>query len=315
VLYVPGAIRTGFSQLTWVSRDGTRSLVDTASVTGLINGLALSPDGSAVALEIQRPTDPTNLTRIWVKQLDRGPTQLVTSENRSSFEPVWTPDGRDLLFAAGFGETIHRRRADGSGTDELVARVPRAALGLAIHPDGRTLVIRGDAVNSRRRELLKIRLGIDSVPTPLFASSGGESSPAFSPDGRWLAYVSPESGRPEVYVRPFPEVDARKIQISIDGGVAPRWNPAGGELFYLSAAGDMMAARLEAAPILRVSGVTRLFAPQGFQGNNSVLIYQVNPDGRRFLMLDITAAPTDAASERLVVVQNIGAELAKRLPQ
>jgi serine/threonine-protein kinase len=315
LLYIPGAIRTGFSQLAWVTREGSRTPVDTASIGGLINAFALSPDGSAVALEILRPADASNLSRIWVKDLSGGPTQLVTSENRSSYTPVWTTDGRDLLFASDFGETIYRRRADGSGTAELAARVPRGALGMAIHPDGRTMVVRGEAHAGRRRELLTLQLGTDSAPVPLFATAGGESSARFSPDGRWLAYVSSESGRPEVYIRPFPELDTRKIQISLDGGAAPRWNPAGRELFYLSAAGDMMVAQLEAAPTLRVSGVTRLFTPQGFQGGDGALMYEVSPDGRRFLMLDITAAPTDAASERLVVVQNLAAEFAKRRDQ
>ena len=317
LLYVPGLIRTGFSQLAWVTRDGARTPADTTSVSGLINAMAISPDGSAVALEILRPSDASNLSRIWVKRLDGGPTQLVTTENRSSFEPVWAPDGQYVLFASASdsGETIYRRRADGSGMAELLARVPRGALGLAIHRDGKTLVVRGDAVATRRRELLRVRLGTDSLPTPLFTIPGGESSPAFSPDGRWLAYVSPESGRPEVYVRPFPDVDARKLQISIDGGAAPRWNPAGGELFYLSAAGDMMAVRMETSPTFKVSEVTRLFTPQGFQGGNGALLYEVSRDGRRFLMLDITASPKDAASERLVVVQNLAAQLGRRLSE
>ncbi|HEU5218906.1 MAG TPA: protein kinase [Gemmatimonadales bacterium] len=315
LLYVPGVIRSGFSQLAWVARDGARTPVDTTSLDGLIGSMALSPDGTAVALEILRPADAANLSRIWVKRLDGGPTQLVTSENRSSYIPTWTPDGRDLLFASDEGGAIYRRRADGSGSAERVARVPNGALLMALNKDGKTLVVRGDAVATVRRQLLTVRLGTDSAPTPLFATAGGEAYPAFSPDGRWLAYVSTESGRAEVYVRPFPDVDALKLQISIDGGAAPRWNPAGGELFYISAAGDMMAARVETTPTLKVAGVTRLFTAQGFQGGNGALVYDVSPDGRRFLMLDITAAPTNAASERLVVVQNLAAELRKRLPR
>ncbi|HEX7024962.1 MAG TPA: hypothetical protein VF187_09100, partial [Gemmatimonadales bacterium] len=315
LIYVPGVIRTGFSTLAWVTRDGARTPVDTTSLDGLIGSMALSPDGSAVALEILRPADAANLSRIWVKRLGGGPTQLVTSENRSSYIPTWTPDGRDLLFASDEGAAIYRRRADGSGSAERVARVPNGALLMALNKDGKTLVVRGDAVASGRRQLLKVRLGIDSVPTPLFATAGGEASPAFSPDGHWLAYVSTESGRPEVYVRPFPDVDARKLQVSIEGGAAPRWNPAGGELFYISAAGDMMAARVETTPTFKVAGVTRLFTAQGFQGGNGALVYDVSPDGRRFLMLDITAAPTNASSERPVVVQNLAAELLARLPR
>ena len=315
LLYVPGVIRSGFSQLAWVARDGARTPVDTTSVDGLIGSMALSPDGSAVALEILRPADAANLSRIWVKRLGGGPTQLVTSENRSSYEPTWTPDGRDLLFNSDEGAAIYRRRADGSGSAELVARVPNGALGMALHKDAKTLVVRGDAVATGRRQLLKLRLDTDSVPTPLLATPGDETNPAFSPDGRWLAYVSSETGRSEIYVRPFPDVDARKVQISSEGGAAPRWNPAGGELFYISAAGDMMAARVETAPTLKLTGVDRLFTPQGFQGGNGALFYDVSPDGRRFLMLDITAAPTNAASERLVLVQNLATELTRRLPK
>ena len=103
--------------------------------------------------------------------------------------------------------------------------------------------------------------------------------------------------------------------VSTEGGAAPRWNPAGGELFYLSAAGDMMSARVDTAPTLTITGVTRLFTPQGFQGGNDALIYEVSPDGRRFLMLDITAGPANSAGERLVVVQNIAAELNQKLPE
>jgi serine/threonine-protein kinase len=315
LIYVPGAALTGFAKLTWVTRDGVRTPVDTTAMVGLVYSMALSPDGSAVALELQRDTDASDLSRVWVKRLRGGPTQLVTSENRSSVDPIWAPGGRDLLFASDGGLAIYRRRADGSGSAELVARRPRGGVGMALHPDGKTLVLRGEFTAGRRRELLQLRIGSDSLPKPLLAGPGGVLSPAFAPDGRWLAYVSDESGRAEVYARPFPDVDARKVQISVDGGAAPQWNPAGGELFYVSASGDMMAARVETAPTLTVLQVERLFFPGGFQGGQSGLLYQVSPDGRRFLMLDITTARADASGERFVVVQNFSAELMKRVPR
>ena len=316
LLYVPGGTRSGFFQLVWVNRSGIKVPVDSTTVDGLVGAMALSPDGSAVALELLRSSDLSSVSRIWVKRLSGGPTQLVTTENRSSREPIWAPGGRDLLYHSDVGSEIYRRRADGSGSAEVVAHSPRGTLGMSIHKDGKTLVLRGGAFAATRiNELLKIRLGIDSVPTPLLANPGGESSPAFSPDGRWLAYVSTESGRPEIFVRPFPDVDSRKLQISTDGGHFPRWNPAGGELFYMSAAGDLMAAKLETAPALKLDAVTRLFTPQGFQGGGATPMYDVSPDGKRFLMLDITAAPSNATSERVVVVQNLAAELKKRLPK
>jgi serine/threonine-protein kinase len=311
LLYVPGGLRNGFFQLDWVSREGVKTPVDTTMVDGVVGALALSPDGSAVALELLRASDLSSVSRIWVKRLSGGATQLVTTENRSTRDPLWTPGSRELLYHSEGGTEIYRRRADGSGSAEMVARTQRGNLfEMAIQRDGKTLVLRSFP-NGQRGELFKIRLGTDSIATPLLANPSGERSPAFSPDGRWLAYVSTESGRPEVFVRPFPDVDSRKLQISTEGGTLPRWNPAGGELFYMSAAGDLMAAKLETAPTLKLNGVVRLFAPQGFQGG----MYDVSPDGKRFLMLDITAAPSNAASERVVVVQNFAAELKKRLPR
>ncbi len=311
LLYAPGSALTAFAQLTWVSRDGIKTPIEPVLVDGQISDLALSPDGSAIALTLQRPNDASG-SRIWVKRLGGGPTQLVTSENKNTFSPVWTPDSRDLLYASSDGATIRRRHADGSGSAELVAHVPSGALMFAVHPDGKTLVLHGEATAQRRRGLLRFRIGSDSVPVPLLATTTGESFPAFSPDGKWLAYTSSESGRDEVYVRPFPDVDARKVLISIDGGKLPRWNPAGGELFYLSAAGNIMAAQVQTVPTLTVTKLDRLFTPIGFQFTGLGTVYDVSPDGRRFLMLSIAA---DDSAERLVVVQNFTAELRKRLPR
>jgi Tol biopolymer transport system component len=315
LLYVPGGIRSGFFQLDWVSRAGAKTPVDSTTVDGVVGAISLSPDGSAVALELLRPSDLSSVSRIWVKRLGGGPTQVVTTENRTSQDPIWAPGGHDLLYHSADGTEIYRRRADGSGSAELVAKAPPGTLGMTMLKDGKTLVVRGNFGTARRGELYQIHLGTDSMATPLLASPGGERSPAFSPDGRWLAYVSSESGSPEVYVRPYPDVDTRKIQISVDGGDAPRWNPAGGELFYISTSGDLMAARIETTPAFKVSGVTRLFTPIGFQGGNGALFYDVSPDGKRFLMLDIGAAPSSAGREQLVMVQNFAAELKKRLPR
>jgi eukaryotic-like serine/threonine-protein kinase len=314
LLYVPGVIQGGYSRLVWVGRDGRKTPVDTTEMDGLISDMALSPDGSTVALEILRASDAANLSRIWVKHLSGGPTQLVSGENRAAFGAVWMPGGRELMYASEGGSAIYRRRADGSGGAELVARTSRPVLEMTLPPDGKTIVFRGERRVEKRRELLKIRPGTDTIATPLFAKDGGEWAPALSPDGKWLAYVSTEGGRAEVYVRPFPDVDAKKVQISVEGGTSPHWNPSGGELFYLSTRGDMMAARVSMTPTLGVSSVDRLFTPIGFQGSAGNLLYQVSPEGKRFLMLDITAS-AGAVSERVVVVQNFAAELQRLLPR
>jgi hypothetical protein len=117
-----------------------------------------------------------------------------------------------------------------------------------------------------------------------------------------------------VYVSPFPDVDAGKVQVSADGGTAPRWNARGGELFFLSAAGDMMVARVRAAPTFVISEVVRLFSASGFASDGTSAIYDVSPDGQRFLMLDI-GTQADASRGRLVIVRNFAAELTGRVPR
>ena len=313
LLYVPGAARTAFADLAWVARDGSKASAKTRPIDGVVATMSLSPDGASVAMEILRPTDASSFARISVTSLTGGPAQLVTNGGVSSYNPVWTSNGRELYYVSDEGAAIYRRRADGSGTPERVARMVSGGLWLTLHPDGQTMIVRGEAVAERRRELLRLRLGTDSVPTPLLATSTGETSATFSPDGKWLAYVSTETGKAEVYVRPFPDVNARLIQVSPDGGAAPAWNPAGGELFYISAAGDMMAAKLAPGADFAVRSVDRLFTPLGFQGGNGALLYAPSPDGTRFLMLDITATPQDARGERLVVVQNFVTELRTRM--
>ena len=306
LLYVPGVASTGFAALTWVTRDGAKSPADTTPVEGLVSGMALSPDGSSVALEIQR--------RIWLKRFG-GPAQLVTSEARSSRAPTWMPGSRELLYAREYGAEIYRRRADGSGGAELVWRGPGGAISrMALHPDGKTMVVDGEASVSGRYALYTMRLDSSSATKPLFPSSAGESTPAFSRDGKWLSYVSSESGRPEVYVRPFPNADAMKVQVSIEGGTSPRWNPSGNELFYRSVKGDMMGARFSASARFTVTSVNRLFTPVSTPGSGGVFLYEVSPDGQRFLMLDFISGRARSTGERVVLVHNFADELRQRLP-
>jgi len=316
LVYTTGGVSSSFGDLVWVARDGAITRVDDTTEDGLIGSLALSPDGSAVAMDILRTSgDGSGLRRIWVKRLRGGPTELVTSEMSNSRNPVWTPDGRDVLYSTLGGEVVMRRRADGSGTPEPVLREPRGVEELATSPDGATILLRGGADGSGRGDLLHFRVGTDSAPLPLLATSAQEEGPALSPDGRWLAHSSDESGRQQVYVRPFPDVDSRRVQVSVDGGAEPRWSAAGDELFYLSAAGEMMSARVRAAPTLEVSRVDRLFDASGFLSNGLRPIFDPSPDGQRFLMVDVGAPGRGEAAGRMVVVQNFAAELARRVPR
>ncbi len=313
LLYVPGTLATANGKLSWVDRRGNVTTADTAIVDGLIRSMVLSPDGSSVALVMERASDVVSLSRIWIASLGGGPLQLVTTENRNARTPVWSADGRSLVYVSGEGTTIHRRRTGGGGDAELLATVPRGVVGMTAHPSGRSMVLLGEDSGERRRELLDLQLEGDGVPTTLGITAGANvEPPALSPDGRWLAYVSPLSGRDEVYVSPYPEVAAGRVQISGNGGGAPRWSPRGGELFHVSDDGAVVAVRFATTDGFRVLETERLFSLQGFLGNASRTFYEPAPDGQRFLMLNIG----DASGEsRPVVVQNFTAELRARVPR
>jgi eukaryotic-like serine/threonine-protein kinase len=313
LVYVPGNLASAAGKLSWVDRRGNVTTTDTAIVDGLTRSMTLSPDGSSVALVMDRQSDVTSLSRIWIASMAGGPLQLVTTENRAARIPVWSADGRSLVYVSEEGTKIQRRRTGGGGEAELLATVPRGVVGLTVHPSGSSMVLIGEDSGERRRELLDLQLEGDRVPTPLGITAGANiEPPALSPDGRWLAYVSPLSGRDEVYVSPYPDVAAGRVQISGNGGGAPRWNPRGGELFHVSDDGALVAVRFATTDGFRVLATDRLFSLQGFLGGESRTFYEPAPDGQRFLMLNIG----DASGEsRPVVVQNFTAELRARVPR
>ena len=315
LLYTVGGVQNNIADLVWVSRNGTKTRVDAPAEAGIISALALSPNDSSVALELVRPTAASDLRRIWVKQLRGGPTQLVTSELSNNGHPVWMPDGRDLLYSSLGGEVVQRRRADGSGNPELVFRTKRGVLDLAVSPDGKTVLIAtpstGVADQGTQGDVLQFRIGVDSSPVPILATPASEGYPAVSPDGRWLAYASTESGRREVYVSPFPDVNAGKIQVSVTGGAAPHWSRSGDEVFFVSASGDMMAARVRTRPAFSVLRLDRLFSTSGLLNAGPAAIFDVTADAQRFLMLNVATAADDGGG-RIVFVQNFAAELTQR---
>jgi serine/threonine-protein kinase len=151
---------------------------------------------------------------------------------------------------------------------------------------------------------------VDSALKQLIASSFNEVNPSLSPDGRWLAYQSDETGRDEVYVRPFPNVNAGKFQVSGAGGTAPRWSHKGDEIFFQTAAQDMVTARVRTMPAFGVVSTTRLFSWLGY-----FWPYDVSRDDEHFLMLRTSAAAGERdGAAQLIVVENFVAELRRLLP-
>ena len=285
--YVTGSTLGG-GQPVWVTRHGVVQTVDSAW-RGDFGGeptLALSPDGKWLALTMGRVAGSGSGTNIWVKQLDAGPLSRLTFDGSAYFRPEWTPDGRDVLFLSDREgvPALYRKRADGSGPPKLVGRESRELAEGFISADGRWVVLRTTLGTSGNGDIIGVRLG-DSTPTPLIATEFTEISPALSPDGRWLAYVSTESGTAEVYVRPFPNVNQARWQVSRNGGTEPRWAHSGRELFYRNRNAELVAQEVTTSPAFAVGQQRVLFSALSYVAVTTHRAYDVSPDDQRFLMI------------------------------
>ncbi len=283
-----------------VARDGAASLVD-QGWSGELNNLALSPDGSRLAIAI------TNQGRdeIWVKTLDTGPLTRIASTGSRNARPAWLPDGRSVSFTSDVDVSyqLFRAAADGSGAMQRALAFSRSVDEAEWSRDGRWLVVRGGSGGGRH--LYGIRPGVDSQPRPLARTEFEEFSPTLSPDGRWLAFGSTASGKDEVYVQPFPNTESGKYQISPAGGTEPLWSHSGRELFYRNEKGNLVAAAIDPGAAFHVSAQRVLFSTSSYLTDNRSRNYTVSPDDRSFYFIRAKVVPANT----YVVVLNWFAEL------
>ncbi len=299
-------------QPVWVSRTGTISAIDTGWTFNrpFNGGLALSPDGHqlAVAMAGDRTAD------IWIKQLDHGPLSRLTFEEFLKFRPTWTPDAKAVTYIVDPGNNnavVYRKRADGSGAPERLFGSDRSVAEALWSHDAKWLVVRNTLPT---RDIVALRPGTDSSPVPIVASPKFEERAAtLSPDGRFIAYQSDESGRDEIYVRPFPRADDGRWQLSTTGGAEPLWSRGGREIFFRSPSGEMMAVPVTTMPSFSPGTPRALFDTKGLARAAAYRAYDVTPDDQRFVML----RPLDDAASRqpaqLVFVDNWIEELRTKL--
>ncbi len=293
-------------EIAWLTRLGQTQKVDPDWVRDWeFEGLALSPDGTRAAVVIET----LERADVWIKQLDRGPLSRLTFDGEYNGYPTWTPDGRSIAFGSlRDGEwNFWIKRADGSGPEELLLDLDRDIWGVLWSSDGSWLLISVDGPPGSD-DILAMRVGVDSVPLPIVADVFDEFEPALSPDDRWLAYVSDESGRSEVYVRPFPNTGDGKWLISDDGGIEPLWSLDGRELYFRRPDGTaILAADMTRGPSsAEVRVLVEPPAQNDYERNQRNRLYEVAPDGR-FLVIQRFGTPD--VSGDLVVVQNFMEDL------
>jgi Tol biopolymer transport system component len=217
--------------------------------------------------------------------LPDGPFSRITFGDTSSVRPSWSPDGREVFYirdraGSGVGPAL-AHRADGTGTGRSLLSSTLDFGQIAPSRDGRWLVLRTASGNN---EILGLKAG-DTTLVPLVVSPATELYPALSPDGRWLAYASTESGAMEVYVRPFPATASAKWQVSTAGGAEPVWASSGRELFYINGKAELVSAEIPAGATFSVGRQRVLFSVAQFFRPGPVPSYALSPDDRRFLMV------------------------------
>jgi serine/threonine-protein kinase len=292
LVYAHGAGGSTDNAMVRVSRDGAIAQIDTAW-HGEFNSIALSPDGRRLAAGV----GSGGALNIWIKELDRGPFTRLTFGGQDR-RPFWSPDGRTVAYVRDSNNTsaVYARPADGSGQDRLLVRLDRLVQEGEWSHDGRWIVVRTDNGQAGAGDILAVPVGGGGAPVPVAASPFSELNPALSPDVRWLAYTSNESGINEVYVRPFPDAQGGRWQISNGGGSEPRWSRDGRELFYLDGDRRLTVVRVHAVPTFATAGRTSLFDVSNFVVAGFHQSYEVTPDGRAFVFVSPRRAGTEGAS-------------------
>jgi len=305
MLYQHGGGDSG-SNLTWFDREGKQGQV-LFPQAGEYYHPALSPDGKKLAIAIFN----NGTGDIWVVDLERKTKTRITFGPKSNDFPAWWPDGKSVVYAGGElgSRQLYRMSADGTGQPEGILTDPGADVSsISISPDGRYIAYQRQAANSKTGvDVWAVPTFGDRKPFPVVNTVFVEGRPSISPDGKWLAYMSNDSGRFEIYIRPFPTGEG-KWQVSTQGGFLPQWRKDGKELFFMSAVNSEFAA----VDVSYAGSSIQLGTPHSLFKAITVAgplgPYTVSADGKAFL---INAVITQTATEPLSLVTNWTADLRK----
>jgi len=297
--YISSGALGGTQQLAWVDRSGKTA--GAIGPPGVYDNFRLAPDDKGIAFD--RPDPQSGIRDVWVTDLIRGVTSRLTFDPAWDGVPIWSPDGLRILFPSnrtGLFD-LYVKAATGAGREEVLVKLGTPA-GWGTHwsRDGRFILYQSLAKDTGDDLWIAPQFG-DRKPFPYLNTKFNEEEGSFSPDGRWIAYVSDESGRDEVYVQAFP-LSGAKWQISAGGGSQPNWRRDGTELFYLAADRNLMAVPIKAGATVEAGVPKSLFPITATADHRS---FAVANDGQRFLV------STSVGAVPITVVLNWQAELKK----
>jgi len=313
LVYVTGTSRASYGRtLVWVDKEGREEALHTPP--NYYQTPKISPDGKRVALAISTDGTP----QIWIWDLTRETMTKLTFDKSASLRPIWTRDGRRIVFISirDGKYSIDWKAADGTGEVEKIGSAPdKNLLPYSWSSDGKTL-----AVEEMDSDMVRVNIGTQSIEgdharKTLLHEAHSQAHPNISPDGKYMAYFSDESGRWEVYVRPFPEVNKGKWQISTGGGESPLWSPDGRELFYRNG-GAVMAVPVDTKTTFNAGKPRMLFQGAYPTGYGESPAYDISPDSKRFLMIKEPqpAASAGQGPRKINVAVNWSEELKQRVP-
>ena len=310
LVYVRGSVgRSSMTTLVWVDRDGGEESL--AAEPDLYFEPRLSPDGTQLATRVGDIDIGLNSDAdIYIYDLARNNFTQLTFSDEGDCCPLWTPDGKRVVFSSSRGgaPNLYLKNADGTGEVERLTESDDFQIPYAWSAGGDTLVLTssGDVHTWSSDSAL--------TSTPLFETAFFEHRPSVSPDGRWIAYESNEDGDVDVYARPFPDVGGGKWRVSTQGGNHPVWSPDGSELFYMSG-NAMMVAPITTNPGFQHGNPKVLFQGR-YSSDEFWRFFDLSPEGTRFLVTKPLGAETDdsVAPLDLVLVQNWFEELKRLVP-
>jgi Tol biopolymer transport system component len=294
-------------QLTWMNRQG--KVTGTVGAPEDIRGVDLSPDGARLATHRHVEGQGGD---VWITDLSRGTTSRFTFDaTQDNASPIWSPDAGSIAFSLrrGAKSGVYRKASNGSGDEEMLVEQLAEIAPTGWSPDGRSIVYSPNGPGGAGPDLWMLPLAGDRKPIRLLSTRFSEGLGQVSPDGRWLAYASNESGNFEIYAQPFPP-GAGKWQISTGGGTYPRWRRDGRELFYMdqTSGGRLIAVDVKANGSTFEAGTPKPLFDSGYINRPHAFLYHpytLTPDGQRFLIPRPVAKITeDTTSSPVIVVMN-----------